>query len=55
MSTQTYQAARAAAAQHMRELLTQYGTPNAEVKSLLDDPKSAYSGDRPQVTLSSAA
>jgi aspartate-semialdehyde dehydrogenase len=25
----------------MRELLTQYGTLNAEVKSLLDDPKSA--------------
>jgi aspartate-semialdehyde dehydrogenase len=25
----------------MRELLTQYGTLNAEVKALLDDPKSA--------------
>ncbi|HKB54878.1 MAG TPA: aspartate-semialdehyde dehydrogenase, partial [Ramlibacter sp.] len=28
-------------AQHMRELLTQFGTLNAEVRSLLDDPKSA--------------
>jgi aspartate-semialdehyde dehydrogenase len=25
----------------MRELLTQFGTLNAEVRSLLDDPKSA--------------
>jgi len=41
MSTQTYQAASGGGAQHMRELLTQYGTLNAEVKSLLDDPKSA--------------
>jgi aspartate-semialdehyde dehydrogenase len=41
MSTQTYQAASGGGAQHMRELLTQYGTLNSEVRSLLDDPKSA--------------
>ena len=41
MSTQTYQAASGGGAQHMRELLTQYGTLNASVKALLDDPKSA--------------
>ena len=41
MSTQTYQAASGGGAQHMRELLTQYGTLNAEVKALLGDPKSS--------------
>ena len=41
MSTQTYQAASGGGAQHMRELLTQYGTLNQEVRALLDDPKSA--------------
>ena len=41
MSTQTYQAASGGGAAHMRELLTQYGTLNGEVKALLDDPKSA--------------
>jgi aspartate-semialdehyde dehydrogenase len=41
MATQTYQAASGGGAQHMRELLTQYGTLNAEVRALLDDPKSA--------------
>jgi aspartate-semialdehyde dehydrogenase len=41
MSTMTYQAASGGGAQHMRELLTQYGTLNAEVKALLADPKSA--------------
>ena len=41
MSTQTYQAASGGGAQHMRELLTQYGTLNASVKHLLDDPASA--------------
>ena len=41
MSTQTYQAASGGGAQHMRELLTQYGTLNAAVRPLLDDPKSA--------------
>jgi aspartate-semialdehyde dehydrogenase len=41
MSTMTYQAASGGGAAHMRELLTQYGTLNAEVRALLDDPKSA--------------
>ena len=41
MSTMTYQAASGGGAQHMRELLTQYGTLNAAVRALLDDPKSA--------------
>ena len=41
MSTQTYQAASGGGAQHMRELLAQFGTLNAEVKDLLADPKSA--------------
>ncbi len=41
MTTMTYQAASGGGAQHMRELLTQFGSVNAEVKSLLDDPKSA--------------
>ena len=41
MACTTYQAASGGGAQHMRELLTQYGTLNAEVRALLDDPKSA--------------
>jgi len=41
MTCTTYQAASGGGAQHMRELLTQYGTLNASVKALLDDPKSA--------------
>ena len=41
MCTQTYQAASGGGAQHMRELLTQYGALNAEVRELLADPKSA--------------
>ena len=41
MSTHTYQAASGGGAQHMRELLTQYGTLNRAVRPLLDDPKSA--------------
>jgi aspartate-semialdehyde dehydrogenase len=41
MCTQTYQAASGGGAQHMRELLTQYGTLYAEVKDRLADPKSA--------------
>ena len=41
MTSMTYQAASGGGAQHMRELLTQFGTLNAEVKTLLDDPKSA--------------
>ena len=41
MTTMTYQAASGGGAQHMRELLTQYGALHAEVKALLDDPASA--------------
>jgi aspartate-semialdehyde dehydrogenase len=41
MSTMTYQAASGGGAQHMREMLVQYGALNAEVKALLDDPASA--------------
>ena len=41
MSSMTYQAASGGGAQHMRELLTQFGTLNAEVRHLLDDPQSA--------------
>jgi aspartate-semialdehyde dehydrogenase len=41
MSSMTYQAASGGGAQHMRELLTQFGTLNGEVKALLADPKSA--------------
>jgi aspartate-semialdehyde dehydrogenase len=41
MASTTYQAASGGGAQHMRELLTQYGTLNASVKGLLDDPASA--------------
>lgn len=41
MSTQTYQAASGGGAQHMRELLTQFGTLYGEVATLLQDPKSA--------------
>jgi aspartate-semialdehyde dehydrogenase len=41
MTTMTYQAASGGGAQHMRELLTQFGTLHAEVRDLLADPKSA--------------
>ena len=41
MSTMTYQAASGGGAQHMREMLVQYGSLNAEVKPLLDNPASA--------------
>ena len=41
MSSMTYQAASGGGAQHMRELLTQFGSINAEVRGLLDDPASA--------------
>lgn len=41
MTATTYQAASGGGAQHMRELLTQYGALNAAVKPLLDDPASA--------------
>ncbi len=41
MSSMTYQAASGGGAQHMRELLTQFGSLNADVRGLLDDPQSA--------------
>ncbi len=41
ISSMTYQAASGGGAQHMRELLTQFGTINGAVKHLLDDPASA--------------
>ena len=41
MTATTYQAASGGGAQHMRELLTQYGTLNAAVKPMLDNPASA--------------
>jgi len=41
MTSMTYQAASGGGAQHMRELLTQFGTINAAVKPLLDNPAAA--------------
>jgi len=41
MTTMTYQAASGGGAQHMRELLTQFGLLNKSVKAQLDDPASA--------------
>jgi aspartate-semialdehyde dehydrogenase len=41
MTCMTYQAASGGGAQHMRELLTQFGLINAEVSDLLADPASA--------------
>jgi len=41
VTSMTYQAASGGGAQHMRELLTQFGTINASVRNLLDDPSSA--------------
>ena len=41
MTCMTYQAASGGGAQHMRELLTQFGLVNAEVRDLLADPASA--------------
>ena len=41
MTATTYQAASGGGAQHMRELLTQFGTVNTAVRPLLDDPASA--------------
>jgi aspartate-semialdehyde dehydrogenase len=41
MTTMTYQAASGGGAQHMRELLAQFGTLNHEVRDLLADPMSA--------------
>ena len=41
MTSMTYQAASGSGAQHMRELLTQFGLLNAAVKEQLDNPASA--------------
>ncbi|MEO6960083.1 MAG: aspartate-semialdehyde dehydrogenase [Burkholderiaceae bacterium] len=41
MTSMTYQAASGGGAQHMRELLVQFGMINSAVKSLLDDPAAA--------------
>ena len=41
MTCTTYQAASGGGAQHMRELLTQFGLVNAEVRDLLADPASS--------------
>lgn len=41
MTSMTYQAASGGGAQHMRELLTQFGTLNTAVRPLLDDPAAA--------------
>ena len=41
MTSMTYQAASGGGAQHMRELLTQFGLLNASVKAQLEDPASA--------------
>ncbi|MDQ2138308.1 aspartate-semialdehyde dehydrogenase [Alcaligenaceae bacterium B3P038] len=41
MTSMTYQAASGGGAQHMRELLTQFGQLNEAVRPLLDDPASA--------------
>jgi aspartate-semialdehyde dehydrogenase len=41
MTSMTYQAASGGGAQHMRELLTQFGLINHRVENLLDDPASA--------------
>ena len=40
-TSMTYQAASGGGARHMRELLSQFGTLNAEVSTELDDPASA--------------
>jgi aspartate-semialdehyde dehydrogenase len=41
MTSMTYQAASGGGAQHMRELLTQFGAINSSVRTLLDDPAAA--------------
>ncbi len=41
MTSMTYQAASGGGAQHMRELLAQFGTLNSAARPLLDDPASA--------------
>jgi len=49
MTSMTYQAASGGGAQHMRELLTQFGLINAEVRTALSDPASAILGIDRQV------
>jgi aspartate-semialdehyde dehydrogenase len=44
----TYQAASGGGAQHMRELLTQFGTLNAEVKRAAGRPQERHPRNRPQ-------
>ena len=48
MTSMTYQAASGGGAQHMRELLTQFGTLNAEVAAAAGRPQVGHPGDRPQ-------
>ena len=48
MTCTTYQAASGGGAQHMRELLTQYGTLNAEVQRAARRPEVGDPRDRPQ-------
>ena len=48
MTSMTYQAASGGGAQHMRELLTQFGTLNAEVQALAGRPQVGHPRDRPQ-------
>ena len=48
MSSMTYQAASGGGAQHMRELLTQFGTLNAEVTASAGRPQVGHPRDRPQ-------
>ncbi len=50
MTATTYQAASGGGAQHMRELLTQFGTLNAAVRPLLENPASAILEIDRQVT-----
>ena len=48
MTSMTYQAASGGGAQHMRELLTQFGTLNAEVQRAAGRPEVGHPRDRPQ-------
>ena len=48
MTSMTYQAASGGGAQHMRELLTQFGTLNAEVRAAAGRPEVGHPRDRPQ-------
>ena len=48
MTSMTYQAASGGGAQHMRELLTQFGTLNAEVKRAAGRSQVGHPRNRPQ-------